>query len=369
MVSSPDTAQPAPAGDARPAPVEILGCTSAAVLENAHRLTRGAGAAAEVYRVAMREGVLAPERHGLSAAACEAWRDAFAVTLPSVERQHEEPTEHGALVTKLVLRAADGARFEAVSIPIGDRWTSLCVSTQVGCRMACGFCETARMGRIRNLSAAEIVSQVVVARRQVAAPRSVVFMGMGEALDNFDALAAALDALTDRRGLAYAWDKITVCTVGHVDGIRRLAALGHKRLNLSVSLNSADDSTRRKLMPVAGGDWPLDELQRALVDYRQRPNFQLGVHYCVMPGLNDTRADARAVAAFCAPLGRVMVQVIPYNPGSVPLTRAPDDAEVDRFIGWLREEGLPVRRRITKGRSVMAACGQLGEARVRQSRP
>ncbi len=347
-------------------PVQILGMTRDELAVAAQeRVGRGAGAATEVYRAAMRDGELAPERAGLGAAASARWRDAFACDLPSVERVVTEPTDLGAEVSKAVLRTADDRRFECVHIPIGTRRTSLCVSTQVGCGMACRFCETARMGLVRNLTAAEIVGQIVAVRRELGwRPSSIVFMGMGEVLDNFEALVTALRALTDRNGLAFAHDKLTVCTVGHVDGIRRLAELGWKRLNLSVSLNSADDTTRERLMPVAARS-SLEELQRALADYRQRANFQLGVHYCLMPGINDAREDAHAVAAWCRPLGRTLVQVIPYNPGSVPLTRPPSDEEVARFVEWLREDGLSVRRRITKGRGVMAACGQLGEARVR----
>jgi 23S rRNA (adenine2503-C2)-methyltransferase len=158
-----------------------------------------------------------------------------------------------------------------------------------------------------------------------------------------------------------------VCTSGHAEGLARLAALGWKRLNLSISLNAATDAQRDRVMPV-NRKTPLAELQRLLAAYPQRRNFVLGVNYCLMPGLNDARADAANVAAFCRPLGRVIVNLIPYNPGNVPLTRAPSEDEVVRFVGWLREDGLAVRRRITKGRSIMAACGQLGNVELRRKR-
>jgi 23S rRNA (adenine2503-C2)-methyltransferase len=170
-------------------------------------------------------------------------------------------------------------------------------------------------------------------------------MGMGEALDNFDAVTQALRVLTDTSGLSIAQERITVCTVGRVDGIRKLKAMGWKRLNLSVSLNAPDDALRRELMPVARKT-PLAELQQALVEYRPRRNFALGVNYCLLPGINDAPEHAAGVARFCAPL----------------------EDEIDRFIGLLRDQGLPVRRRITKGRSVMAACGQLGNVELRHGR-
>ena len=342
-------------------PIDILGLT----LEEfrtaaAERLGRGAGVASALYRSVMREGRFAPEEHGLGARACAGWRQAFTVCLPEVAETRAEPAARGGDTVKVVLRRADGSRYECVRIPMGDARAALCVSSQVGCRMACRFCETGRMGIVHDLSAAEIVGQVVWARRQGFDPDTVVFMGMGEALDNADALFQALRVLNDPGGLRFAQDKLTVCTVGHVPGIRRLKELGWKRrLNLSLSLNAADDELRTELMPM-NRRWPLREVKAALVDYRQRRNFQLGVNYCLMPERNDRREDARRVAEFCAGLGRVMVYLIPYNPGSVPITRAPEAREVDRFVAWLRAEGLPVRRRITKGRDVMAACGQLG---------
>jgi 23S rRNA (adenine2503-C2)-methyltransferase len=190
-------------------------------------------------------------------------------------------------------------------------------------------------------------------------------MGMGEALDNADNLIQALRVLSDRRGLHYSHERITVCTAGHADGLARLRELGWKRLNLALSLNAANDALRDRIMPI-NRRTPLAELQRALMSYPQRRNFTLAVNYCLMPGLNDTPTDAQDVAAFCRPLGRVLINLIPYNPGSAPLTRAPSEDEVEGFIEALRALGMAVRRRITKGRSIMAACGQLGNAALRR---
>ncbi len=330
-------------------------------------LPQGAGVAGRVYRAAMLEGRFEPESLGLSARTAAAWREHFRLALPEVVSVVEEET-HVGLTAKAVLRLADGYEAECVHIPMGRGRYTLCVSSQVGCKMGCAFCETARMGLLRHLSAAEIVGQVLVARHVLGWDvGNVVFMGMGEALDNADAVLAALRVMNDPAGLGMAQERFTVCTVGHVEGLARLAALGFRRLNVSVSLNAANDALRSRIMPV-NRKTPLAELQRALAAYRPRRNFALGVNYCLMPGLNDAREDAADVARFCAPLERILVNVIPYNPGNAPLTRAPTDDEVDRFIGWLRDEGLPVRKRITKGRSVMAACGQLGNAELRERR-
>jgi 23S rRNA (adenine2503-C2)-methyltransferase len=315
----------------------------------------------------MIEGCFDPESFGLGPEACEAWRSEFSFALPEVVRVQSDEGDQGA-TSKMVLRLHDGLEAESVCIPMGRGRYTLCVSSQVGCKMGCAFCETGRMGLLRHLSPDEIIAQLLVARRRLGRRiRNIVFMGMGEALDNAKNVIQALRVLNDEAGLAIGQERLTICTVGHVEGIRLLRQEGLKRVNLSISLNAANDSLRSELMPM-NRRTNLAELQRALMEYKPRRSFALGVNYCLLPGINDTEADARAVAEFCLPLGRVLVNLIPYNPGSSPLTRVPEEAEVERFIGWLRAEGLPVRQRVTKGRSVMAACGQLGNPSIREER-
>lgn len=348
--------------------IQIHGLTADELQQLAReRLPRGAGLARALHARVLREARFAPQEHGLSRASVEAWRTHFCMQLPEVVRAIEEDGPTGT-TSKAVMRLPDGLEYECVRLPMGRERHTLCVSTQIGCKMACRFCETGRMGMLRNLSADEVIAQVLVARHVLGwSHRNLVFMGMGEALDNFDALSRALRILTDPAGMRMAQERITVCTVGHVEGLRKLAALRLKRLNLSISLNAARDELRDRLMPL-NRKYPLRQVQQALIDYRQRNNLAIGVNYCLMPGLNDTRDDARQVAAFCRPLGRALVNVIPYNPGGRPLTRAPEDDEVARFIEWLRDEGVPVRKRVTKGRDVMAACGQLGNVQLRRRR-
>lgn len=241
----------------------------------------------------------------------------------------------------------------------GGTYTA-CVSSQVGCARLCAFCETGTAGLSRNLAAAEIVGQVEAASKALGIRfRNVVFMGMGEPLDNPEGVFGALETLRDPRGLGYSQERITVCTAGHVEGIRRLRALGLKRLNLSVSLAAARDGLRDRLMPI-NRTWPLGELAEALAAYPMRKNFALGVNYCLIPGWNDGLEDLDAVAAFIGRIGRALVNVIPYNPGRHPIGRAPSELEVAVFLEGLAARGVPVRRRIEKGRSLMAACGQLG---------
>jgi 23S rRNA (adenine2503-C2)-methyltransferase len=343
-----------------------------AQVENAARAcfgaAKGAGRARTIWRRAIREGRFAPgDGDGLGARAAATWRRHFAFDLPVVQRVEED----GDAAKAVLALPRDGLEVECVRIAMGRARESLCLSIQVGCRMGCRFCETGRMGLLRDLTPDEVVGQVVAARALGWRPDNLVFMGMGEALDAFDTLTASLEVLCDPVGLGFAHDRITVCTVGHAEGIRRLAEFGMRRLGLALSLNSAlDDALRARTMPVAAKRWPLAEVQDALRAYRarRRDNLQLGIHWCLMPGINDSEEEVLAIARFCAPLGRVLVHVIPYNPGREPLTRAPSDREVSEFVTRLREHGLRVRRRVTKGRSAMAACGQLGNPDLRRVR-
>ncbi len=340
-------------------PLDLLATPAAALLRAAQArfgAEKGAHVANRLHRDATTRARFEPERHGLGTRAASTWRELAALALPRTTATESEATPTGA-VEKRELRFRDGRAVESVHLPMGRGRSSLCVSTQVGCARGCTFCETGLFGLDRNLTPGEIVAQVTVAAAADRRPDNLVFMGMGEPLDNVDHLLTAMRVLTDPVGLGYARDRLTVCTVGHVPGLRRLRELGWRRLGLALSLNAADDALRRELMP--NTRWSLAAIQAALVDYRQRKNLALGIHWCLLPGINDSPADARAIARFCEPLGRVLVHVIPYNPGSRPIARAPEEAEVQRFVALLRAAGLPVRRRLTKGRSVMAACGQL----------
>jgi len=347
-------------------PINVLGLTADGLAAAAALvLPSGAGVARDLYVTLFKTGHFTPQALPLAAASHAAWQQRFVVTPLAVKTVVEEETDAG-ITAKAIFTTHDGYEIEAVRIPMHEDHQTICISSQVGCKMACSFCETGRMGLIRHLSAAEIVAQVFTARFVLGwNPRNIVFMGMGEALDNADQVIQALQVLTDKRGFHYSHERLTICTSGHAEGLAKLSALGWKRLNLSISLNAANDARRDVLMPV-NRKTPLAALQGLLAAYPQRRNFTLGVNYCLMPGLNDARSDAADIAVFCRPLGRVLLNLIPYNPGNAPLTRAPQEDEIVQFINWLREEGIPVRRRITKGRSIMAACGQLGNVELRK---
>ncbi|MCJ8499103.1 23S rRNA (adenine(2503)-C(2))-methyltransferase RlmN [Desulfatitalea alkaliphila] len=263
-------------------------------------------------------------------------------------------------VAKKVFALPDGLPVETVVIPMA-RHTTVCVSCQVGCRMGCRFCETGRMGFRRNLTPAEIVAQVHAVRTAPGPTvRNVVFMGMGEPLDNFDNVIQAIRVLSDQRGLNIALRRITVSTVGIVPGIARLAALGWPQLKLAVSLNAADDDLRSTLMPI-NRRYGLAALREALTTYPLARGNVLLVEYVLIRGVNDQEAHADRIAAFIEGLP-VRLNLIPCNPGPHSSYDAPSAADVARFRQYLIDRRLFVRLRRSKGCDIQAACGQLGSA-------
>jgi len=276
--------------------------------------------------------------------------------------------DHGLL--KLALELHDGAVVESVLIPMRtrphgcDRLT-LCLSTQVGCRMGCVFCATGRMGFVRNLEPGEIVAQVRAAERLSHRPDNLVFMGMGEPLDNLANWREAVRLLTDSRRVGprppIAWSamEMTLSTVGHLDGLERLAAVYPRKMTLAVSLNAPNDELRSRLMPV-NRRWPMEALREALLRFPMK-NRTFLAEYVVFRGLNDREAHARELAEYLSPF-RALVNLIPYNPpaeGGPEGLVSPTVAEVERFKRRLVEHHQPARRRESKGRRIAAACGQL----------
>ena len=266
--------------------------------------------------------------------------------------------EHQDGVVKLVLELDDGHRIETVILPLKTHFT-LCVSSQVGCRMGCRFCQTARLGLVRQLTAAEIVGQVYTARRRFGRRiRNVVFMGMGEPLDNYEAVIQAVRVLSDQRGLDIALRYITISTAGRLDGIRRLAEEGLPHLKLAVSLNAPGDPLRDALMPL-NRRAPLAELQRTLMAFPLKKGYDIMVAYVLIPGVNDSRECMLQLAHWLAPL-RAKVNLIPLNPGPDIPFRPPLAEELETFRKGLIALNVNVQNRLSRGRELMAACGQLG---------
>lgn len=262
-------------------------------------------------------------------------------------------------VLKFASALFDDQIIESVIIPANGR-TTLCVSSQVGCRMGCRFCTTGEMGLVRNLSAEEIVWQVYAARFTLGHRiDNVVFMGMGEPLDNFDNLMQAVRVLSDQRGLDIALSHITVSTAGHADGLRSLAALSLPKLRLAVSLNAADNGLRGTLMPI-NRRFPLDRLKEELRSFPLARDGVVFIEYVLLAGVNDSREAARELTRYIDGLPPVRVNLIPYNDGGKAPYTGPSPEQVNRFRDWLLAGRVFVRVRQSHGRSIMAACGQLG---------
>jgi 23S rRNA (adenine2503-C2)-methyltransferase len=410
-----------------------------------HVIFRGQGStngALALYRAVFREGPV-------NAA------DAFAlldIRLPVIVRELREESAEGEVIKFLsriertttvgvgedaVTLAPSSARLsqqlehleiESVLIPMrgksGNTKYTLCVSSQVGCAMGCTFCETAQMGLVRSLSAAEIVGQWYLARHVVGvkalgtgdwalgerqqdrtpaslpsasspvpsaqspAPSlsNIVFMGMGEPMDNLDNVIRAIAVLKDHNGPHVSVSSICVSTVGRVDGIRKLAKQveepGWHRLGIAFSLNSPNDADRGQIMPITK-KYSLSDVQQALIDWPKFAGNKICVEYVLIPTQNDSREHARQIGEFIRPFGlhktattgeeratnhglRAVLNLIPYNPRRNSPWPAPTEDHVEQFMAWLEEEGVFVKRRRTKGRQMMGACGQLGTEQIRK---
>lgn len=267
-------------------------------------------------------------------------------------------------VTKFISILNDGLEIESVVIPM-SHYLTLCISSQVGCKMGCTFCETAQMGLLRNLSVDEIISQVYNAIHILGHDiRNIVFMGMGEPFDNFDNVIQAVKILTEPKGFSFGKSQITISTVGRVDGIQKLAKLNWPRLNLAISLNAPNDQLRSELMPI-NRIVPMTELKQALLDYPTRKSGLFLIEYVLIKNVNDSLEHALQLVEFLKPL-RARINLIPYNPRLNSPFDAPTEEDVDRFYSYLIDQGAFVCRRQTKGRSMMAACGQLGNRELRE---
>ncbi|MBX3395151.1 MAG: 23S rRNA (adenine(2503)-C(2))-methyltransferase RlmN [Phycisphaerae bacterium] len=270
--------------------------------------------------------------------------------------------------TKFCQSTTDGYETESVIIPMGARdktWNTLCVSSQVGCARACTFCQTGRMGLIRNLTVEEIVDQATAARLELhAAIRNVVFMGMGEPMDNLDNVIRTIEIFHTDRHNPIARRRITVSTVGKCSGIRRLAQLRWKRLGLAVSLNASNDAVRSQIMPINQLE-PMAELRKAIADYPVRAGGHVLIEYVLIKGLNDQIEHARELTHYLSGLP-TCVNLIPWNAVEGVAFETPDDETVDAFQLTLMNAGQLAFRRNTKGRAASGACGQLGNAELRR---
>ena len=285
-------------------------------------------------------------------------RERLADALPMALVAGEEHRSDDGETRKWLWTLADGARIETVLMHYPDRAT-VCISTQAGCAMACGFCATGQAGFERNLTVGEIVEQVARAR-EAAAPRrvsNVVFMGMGEPMANFDRTWEAVHRLHD--DMVISARHLTVSTVGVIPGIRRLAA-ADLPVNLAVSLHSANDQDRDALVPI-NRRYPLDDLRAACRDYVDATRRRLSLEWALIDGVNDRRSDVRELGEFARDL-RAHVNLIPLNPTPGYPVQATPPTRVQEFAERLRDLGVNATVRRNRGNDIEAACGQLRAA-------
>jgi 23S rRNA (adenine2503-C2)-methyltransferase len=269
---------------------------------------------------------------------------------------------------KFLFGLVDGASIESVLIPEARRLT-LCISTQVGCGFGCGFCATALLGLKRNLTASEIVDQILEASRNLREDQRithVVFMGMGEPLANYVQTSKALEIITDGEwGVGLSPRRVTLSTVGLVPQIQKLMA--ETRVNLAISLHAATDPLRGELMPI-NRKYPLKQLVdccRSLpIPRRKRITFE----YVLLAGVNDSEEDARELVKLLEGVPS-KVNIIPFNPHPGSSYVRPSDERIARFQGVLHDAGVQVNVRRPRGDDIQAACGQLqGEELSRNRR-
>jgi 23S rRNA (adenine2503-C2)-methyltransferase len=301
------------------------------------------------------------------------------ITLPAQRQRYA--SQDGSVRYLYALPAGDqptarAASVEAVFIPSESRQT-ICISTQAGCAVDCQFCLTAQLGLIRNLTAGEILAQVLLPLKEhPSAPNglsnsphpiqtNVVLMGQGEPLLNFDAVMATLRILLDPAGVAIFPKHVTLSTSGIVPGIKRLGQEA-VRPKLAVSLNASNDEQRNALMPI-NRKYPIKALIDACKNYPLRNWEHLTFEYVMLGGgVNDTPEDARRVVRLLAPLKSVKVNLIPWNPGELPY-RESSAEDIEEFRRILVDRGVPAFVRYSRGRDVMAACGQLALKEVQSS--
>ncbi|HET9754143.1 MAG TPA: 23S rRNA (adenine(2503)-C(2))-methyltransferase RlmN [Myxococcales bacterium] len=328
--------------------MQLFGMTQAAL--EAWALSRGASpGAARVharYRLAQAAQRPLPERPARALLQAEG---------PGVELPRADLAADPDGTVRFAVHLDGGAVVETVVISHLSRRT-VCLSSQAGCARGCVFCETGRLGLLRNLDASEIVAQYAIAARHLGVrPQNVVFMGMGEPLDNLEEVLRAIAVLREPAGFAVPERRITVSTVGIVPRMPELYA--RTRAQVAVSLHAVDERRRLALLPVARR-WPLAELRGMIA---RAPRTVL-LQWTLIEGVNDADADADALVRFCAGLD-VRVNLIPLNPGPGREQRAPPMSRCRAFQKRLADAGVRTLLRMPHGRQIGGACGQLAGTR------
>lgn len=278
--------------------------------------------------------------------------ESYFISHINLSEQHDDPDG----TVKFVFELNDGARIESVCLKDANRNT-LCISTQAGCRMGCKFCATGQLKFQRDLTVAEIVDQVYRAENLCGRIDNLVYMGMGEPLDNFDNTMRSIEILNDKNGRNIGIRHITISTCGLPEEILKLAAQ-EIRPRLAVSLHAPNDTIRSKLMRVEK-KYPLKDVIAALKEYQVLTAKRITIEYCMIDGVNDQIDHARSLAKLLRPL-KINVNLIELNPFPGCRYSASKPNQIQQFSKILSDSGIETIIRFKRGRSIKAACGQLG---------
>jgi 23S rRNA (adenine2503-C2)-methyltransferase len=289
----------------------------------------------------------------------EALKEKF--TFNSITLDTQQHSFDGTVKSRYVLH--DGHKIESVLIPVvEDKRATACVSSQVGCSLTCSFCATGRMGRLRNLTAAEIYDQAFetdrISRETLGYPlTNIVYMGMGEPLLNYGEVMKSIEHITSADGMAWSPKRITVSTAGIAKMIKRLGD-EQVKFNLALSLHAAEDIKRNEIMPINETN-QLGALMEALEHFYKMTKGRISFEYIALKGFNDTMQDADDLVKLCRGQFPVKVNVIEYNPVAGAGFAKSDEDQVDRFAKRVRDKGVMITVRRSRGKDIDAACGQL----------
>lgn len=315
----------------------------------------------QIFEWMTRKNCMQPELFSnVSVALRNKLAEEFDWTLPGIDTvlNSEDGSE------KILLKTQDHLFTECVLMPSENRVT-LCVSSQVGCRMACTFCQTGKMGLTRSLTRGEILAQIVIANRRLIERgeerrvTNIVFMGMGEPLDNFEEVVGACEVMLDERFFGLSKHRVTVSTSGLVPEIEELGR--RVPVSLAISLHSADEEQRSGMMPV-NKKYPLQELKQALLNYPVQTRHGITFEYVMINGVNDSVTHAKKLVRFLHGL-KAKVNLIPMNPHPGSTMVATDPERMRTFQKYLTERSIPAPVRYSRGQDVSGACGQLASKR------
>lgn len=282
-------------------------------------------------------------------------RERLSALMPSLCSSTVETTSSDEGATKLAIKLYDGNIVECVILTDRKGRHTACLSSQVGCAMGCAFCRTGTMGLTRNLATEEIIEQFVHLSK-IGEISHIVFMGMGEPMANLPSVLRAIRYFHDPEGFGISHRRITISTSGIIPGINKIAEL-KLPVRLAVSLVTADDALRDRIMPV-NKSFPLGDLKQALLSYQHDGGKRFTFEYCMLGGVNTTESSAKKLASYCKGLD-VIINLIPYNEAAELHWSTPTEEETNRFTHYLDAMHVKYTIRISRGGNISGACGQL----------